>query len=51
MPQLFHRSANTLARATLLGAILLAGGLIGLLMVLGRSSYVTRAQEFVDQPI
>jgi len=51
MPQIFHRSANTLARVSLLGVLLLAGGLVGLLMVLGRSSYVTRAQEFVDQPI
>jgi hypothetical protein len=50
MPQIFHRSANTLARASLVGLLLLGGGLIGLLMVLGRSSYVTRAQEFVDQP-
>jgi len=51
MPQLFHRSANTLARASLVGLLLLGGGLVGLLIVLGRSSYVTRAQEFVDQPI
>jgi hypothetical protein len=51
MPQLFRRSANTLARASLVALLLLGGGLIGLLMVLGRSSYVTRAQEFVDQPI
>ncbi|OFW02829.1 MAG: cytochrome C [Acidobacteria bacterium RIFCSPLOWO2_02_FULL_68_18] len=51
MPQIFGRSANTLARASLVGLLLMAGGLIGLLMVLGRSSYVTRAQEFVEQPI
>jgi hypothetical protein len=51
MPQIFHRSANTLARASLVGLLLLGGGLVGLLMVLGRSSYVTRAEEFVDQPI
>jgi len=51
MPQIFHRSANTLARAGLVGLLLLGGGLVGLLIVLGRSSYVTRAQEFVDQPI
>jgi len=51
MPQIFHRSANTLARASLVGLLLLGGGLVGLLLVLGRSSYVTRAQAFVDQPI
>ena len=51
MPQIFRRSANTLARASIVGALLLAGGLVGLLIVLGRSSYVTRAQEFIEQPI
>jgi len=51
MPQIFHRSANTLARASLVGLLLVGGGLVGLLMVLGRSSYVTRAQEFVEQPL
>jgi hypothetical protein len=51
MPQIFQRSANTLARASLAGVILLAGGLVGLLIVFGRSSYVTRAHEFVEQPL
>ena len=51
MPQIFPPSANTLARASLAGLLLVGGGLVGLLIVLGRSSYVTRAQEFVDQPI
>jgi hypothetical protein len=51
MPQIFRRSANTLAKASIVGALLLAGGLLGLIMVLGRSSYVTRAHEFVEQPL
>lgn len=51
MPQIFRRSANTLARVSIVGGLLLAGGLVGLLIVLGRSSYVTRAQEFIQQPI
>lgn len=51
MPQIFQRSANTLARASLAGVLLLAGGLVGLLIVIGRSSYVTRAHEFVEQPL
>ncbi|MBI2185809.1 MAG: cytochrome c3 family protein [Acidobacteria bacterium] len=51
MPQIFRSSANTLARASLVGLLLLAGGSVGLLMVLGRSGYVTRAHEFIDQPI
>ena len=51
MPQIFKRSANTLARASIVGLLLLAGGLVGLLIVIGESSYVTRAQEYIEQPI
>jgi len=51
MPQIFRRSANTLARASIVGGLLLGGGLVGLLIVIGRSSYVTRAGEFIEQPI
>ena len=51
MSQIFPRSANTLSKASLLGVLLLAGGLIGLIMVLGRSTYVTRAEEFIEQPL
>ena len=51
MPQIFHRSANTLANVSIVGGVLLAGGLIGLIMIFGRSSYVTRASEFIEQPL
>ena len=51
MPQIFKRSANTLARASIVGTLLVAGGLIGLLIAIGQSSYVTRAQEYIEQPI
>src|SRR6476659_7155629 len=51
MPQIFHRSANTLSKVSLAGILLLVGGLLGLAMPLGRSSYVTRAQEYIEQPV
>ena len=51
MPQIFHRSANTVSKVSIVSLLLLVGGLIGLVMVLGRSSYVTRAQEFIEQPV
>ena len=51
MPQIFHRSANTLAKVSIVGVLLLAGGTLALIMALGRSSYVTGAQEYVEQPI
>jgi hypothetical protein len=51
MPQIFRRSANTLARASIVGTLLVIGGLLGLLIAIGQSSYVTRAQEYIEQPI
>jgi len=51
MPQIFRRSANTLSKVSLFGMLSLVGGLILLAMVLGRSAYVTRANEYVEQPI
>jgi len=51
MPQIFDRSANFLSKASLGGLLLLVGGLITLLIVFGHSSYVTRANEYIEQPI
>jgi hypothetical protein len=51
MSQIFSRSANTLSKVSIVGILLLIGGLIGLVMLVGRSSYVTRAQEYIDQPV
>ena len=45
------QTVSVLAVTLMGGGLLLVGGLIGLTMVLGRSSYVTRAQEFIDQPV
>lgn len=51
MPQIFHRSANTLSKVSLAAVLLLVGGLISVAILVGRSSYVTRAQEYVEQPV
>jgi hypothetical protein len=51
MSQIFHRSANTVSKISIVGILLLVGGLIGLAILIGRSSYVTRAQEYIDQPV
>jgi len=51
MSQIFRPSANTLSKLSLFGVLSAATGLILVAMVLGRSSYVTRANEFIDQPI
>jgi hypothetical protein len=51
MPQIFRPSANTLSKLSLFGVLSLVGGLILFAMVLGRSGYVTRANEYIEQPI
>ena len=51
MPQIFRRSANTLSKVSLAGVLMLVGSLILLAMILGRSSYATRQQIFVEQPV
>jgi len=51
MPQIFRRSANTLSKFSLAGGLITVATLILLAMVLGRSSYVTRAEEYVEQPV
>ena len=51
MPQIFRRSANTLSKLSLAGLLMTVGGLIFLTILLARSSYVTRAHEYVQQPV
>jgi hypothetical protein len=51
MSQIFRPSANTLSKLSLFGVLSAVAGLILVAMALGRSSYVTRANEFVEQPI
>src|SRR5688572_31985268 len=51
MPQIFRRSANTLAKLSLAGLLILVGSLIFAAILVARSSYVTRAHEYVEQPV
>jgi hypothetical protein len=51
MSQLFPRSANQLARSSLFAVLALAGVAGLVVMVLMRSSWLTRQHEFVEQPI
>jgi len=51
MPQIFRRSANTLSKVSIFGLLSLVAGLIVLAIVLARSSYVTRQEIFVEQPL
>src|SRR5687768_18003882 len=51
MSQLFKRSSNALAKASLIGVVAAVAFLGWIVMLLMRSSYVTGQGEFIDQPI
>src|SRR5499425_785840 len=51
MAQIFHRSANFIARASLLGGALLAGAALTAVLVLARSPYITNERVTRTQPV
>src|SRR5438128_3004773 len=51
MAQIFNRSANTLARASILGIVLLLSAVGAALMQLQRSPYVTGQHIAPDEPV
>jgi hypothetical protein len=51
MAQLFHPSTNTLAKVSILGALIIAGGLGAAITEISSSPYVTRAQDAREQPV
>src|SRR5436190_8037384 len=51
MSQFFHRSANTISRVSIFGAVFIAAGLIGLMTQVNRSPWVTQARVAREQPI
>ena len=51
MPQIFHRSANTIARVSIFGAIFFIAALGWLLDSVTRSPWVTQAHVAREQPI
>lgn len=51
MAPIFSRRANTIARATIIGALLALTGFLVVAGIVARSPYVTRAQEPINQPV
>jgi hypothetical protein len=51
MAQIFHPSANTIAKAVLFGAVFCCAALFWLINTLNRSPYVTQAGVTRDQPV
>jgi hypothetical protein len=51
MAQIFHRSTNTISRLTIFGALLFVGVSLWLLTMFSRSSYATRQNVALSQPV
>lgn len=51
MPQIFHRSTNTLAKATIFGAIFVIAGAAWLGFMIDRSPYATEVGDAKAQPV
>ena len=51
MPQIFHRSTNTISRLSIFGALFLVLGLLWLGAAINRSSYVTEQNVARAQPV
>ena len=51
MPQIFHRSFNTISRVTIFGAVFVVAFLGWCMAVVARSSYVTNAGITREQPV
>jgi hypothetical protein len=51
MPQIFHRSSNTVSRVSLFGAIFFIAALLVVLGMLNRSPYFTQAGVVREQPV
>ncbi len=51
MAQIFHRSANTLARVSIFGAVFILGALVWLSATVYRSAYFTDVGEAREQPV
>jgi hypothetical protein len=51
MPQIFHRSSNTISRVSIFGGVFIVAGALWFLSVIIRSSYVTRRNVVIQQPV
>lgn len=51
MPQIFHRSTNTLSRVSIFGAVFIVAGIAWGFLSFNRSPYMTQARVARDQPV
>lgn len=51
MSQIFRRSTNTIAKASIFGAVFVVGGALWLVLQINRTPYVTQAHVAREQPV
>lgn len=51
MPQIFHRSTNTISKVSIFGAVFILAGILYLVLEINRSSYVTQVNVAREQPV
>jgi hypothetical protein len=51
MPQIFHRSTNTLSKVSIFGAVFILAGVIWGMALIDRSAYMTRVGLILKQPV
>ncbi|HVC19484.1 MAG TPA: cytochrome c3 family protein [Vicinamibacterales bacterium] len=49
--QIFHRSANTIFKLSIFGSLLVVGGLLYVMNAVESSSWVTRQDQIITQPV
>jgi hypothetical protein len=51
MPQIFHRSTNTISRFSIFGVLFVLAGLLWVIAAVNRSAYVTEQDVVREQPV
>lgn len=51
MPQIFHPSANTIYKVSIVGAVIFSFGCVTVLTLLFRSSFAIRVNDPIEQPV
>jgi hypothetical protein len=51
MPQIFHRSTNTISKVSIFGVVFILAGAVGMGAMLDRSSYSTQVGLILKQPV
>lgn len=51
MPQIFHRSSNSIAKVSIVGALIVVGGVLTVLFTINRTPYIAKNKLAAVQPV